>query len=966
MRNPNIDRPIPDLLLHEISAKIEKFDERMQAMGVSLCENPDLHKETLFVFTISDFIRRNCLRNSNFLRNLIDSGDLSRSYANDQYRQTLHGLVAPDTEADEVGKLLRQFRNREMVRIAWRDIVGYADFTETSNDLSNLADACLDTAISFLYQQKIEISGLPVDKRGHKQQLVVLGMGKLGARELNFSSDIDLIFAFSENGNTTGATGGISNTVFFTDLCRKLIRLLGSPTADGFVFRIDMGLRPYGNSGPLVLSFEAMESYYQEQGREWERYALIKARACAGDIDAGGVLLNRLKPFIFRRYLDYGTFDSIREMKLKISTEIARHGMADNIKLGPGGIREIEFFGQVFQLIRGGVEPALQNRAIRTILKTLEQNGTIEPTVWQDLDRAYLFLRSTENKLQEIGDQQTHHLPADVNAKCKLALAMGFTGYEAFNVRLAAERRAVHMHFGNLLQTNTAETAESDTQKNEQELKSVWLETASPEQSLAILTRFGFADPKSAINVLADLKNDFGTRSLSREGRNRLDRLIPIILAALHSSDKHPEAALLRIVDLLKAVQRRTCYLSLLIENKTALVHLIRLIAASPFIASFLSQHPVLLDELLDPRRLYAPPKRKDLVTELNVRMGRVPHDDLEYILEELCIFKQVNLLRVVSADVTGILPLMKVSDRLTYIAETIVAKVFEISFEYLKASHGEPACFLGNEPCGRGLGVVAYGKLGGLELGYGSDLDLVFLHAGIDGETTGGPRPVSNTQFFSRLGQRILHVLTTFTSAGRLYEIDMRLRPSGSAGMLVSHLEAFRQYQMEKAWTWEHQALVRARFICGNRQLQVRFDEIRAEVLAVKRDPQDLCREVIDMRTRLRKEQDKSSTEFFDLKNGPGGIVDIEFLVQYLVLKHAHTCPQLTRWPDNIRILKTLLEEGFMDKTTEALLRKSYLIYRAEAHRLSLLEKPAMVPADDYRSVAGQVTKTWQKYFGG
>jgi glutamate-ammonia-ligase adenylyltransferase len=790
-------------------------------------------------------------------------------------------------------------------------------------------------------------------------------MGKLGACELNFSSDIDLIFAFAENGTTRGGKRQVTNAEYFTALCRDIVRLIGAQGPEGVVFRVDLGLRPYGDSGPVAMSFDAMELYYQEQGREWERYAMIKARACAGDRAAGKRLLERLKPFVYRRYLDYGTYDSLRDMKKKISVEVARKGIRDNIKLGIGGIREIEFFGQVFQLIRGGVEPSLQERSILKVLAVLAAEGYIPQAAQDELTRAYHFLRNTEHRLQEYEDRQTHDLPQGDLQRRRLALSMGFADWPAFASELARVTAVVHDHFNHLLEQETVEESQQATTGNREDLQHLWEGNGSEEEALALLKTMGYDNPEAALKHLQTLRQEPSTGRLSAGGRRKLDLLIPAVIAAAGRSEEAPDVTLGRIVTLLTTIQQRTCYLSLLLENKNALHHLVRLTGASPFIASFLSRHPVLLDELLDPRTLYAPPEKADLEAAVRRRLARMATDDLEYQMEELCIFKQVNLLRVVSADVTGILPLMKVSDRLSYIAETVVDQVIDLSWSHLTGIHGTPACHLQNGDCGRGFAVIAYGKLGGLELGYGSDLDLVFLHAGTNGETTGGRVPIDSPQFFARLGQRMIHIMTTHTAAGRLYEIDMRLRPSGAAGMLVSHVEAFATYQLEAAWTWEHQALVRARFISGNAAIGERFDAIRKEVIARPRDCSQLRSEVQDMRQRLRHEQEKRVGGKFDIKQGAGGIVDIEFLVQYLILANAHANEALVEWTDNVRMLETLARNDIMDQRTAMELTECYLAYRHEAHRMSLNERPALVSDSEHTTSRQRVAEAWQRYLG-
>jgi glutamate-ammonia-ligase adenylyltransferase len=647
-------------------------------------------------------------------------------------------------------------------------------------------------------------------------------------------------------------------------------------------------------------------------------------------------------------------------MKQMIALEVKRKGMENNIKIGPGGIREIEFFGQIFQLIRGGVAPELQETGIQKVLEVLAGESYIPQNVCDELKDAYIFLRNTENRLQEFRDQQTHELPPDPIGKSRLAASMGFSDSTAFEVNLANHRKHVHRHFQMLLESSDSETQQKTIEK---QLERIWQNLMEGDQTREILSKIGYDQPNDVLHLLDYLRNDPETRSLSPRGRQRLNKLIPRVLKECAISEQ-PGGTLHRIIDLIKTIERRTSYLALLLENPTTLTHLVRLTSASPWLTSFLARHPVLLDELLDSRTLYRPPRLDAINRELRQRMDQIPPQDLEYQIEELCIFQQVNVLRVAAADVTGTLPLMRVSDHLSEIAETIMSEVTELAWNHLVEKHGIPTCRLGDDAYERGFVVIAYGKLGGLELGYGSDLDLVFLHAGTKGQTQGGPRPIDNAQFFNRLGQRVIHILTSHTRAGKVYEIDMRLRPSGSSGILVSHMNGFEEYQMKDAWTWEHQALIKARPICGEKLLTIRFEKIRREVLGRPRDKSKLQQEVAAMRERMRRELLKPENGIFDLKQDTGGMVDIEFLVQYLVLLKSNQNPELLKWTDNVRLLQTLIETGVMDEYTAHLLKHAYLIYRAAAHQLSLQEKPAKVPQEKYSRLRERVQEIWQAFF--
>ena len=948
------------------------FCGEAKATDASFDEDAQDAKALFRAFGFSDFVANGCICQPKMALDLIRSGDLVNRYDNGHFQKHLSRLLEslisdrPDSPVADLMPLLqatlRSFRRREMIRIAVRDLAGLSDLDDTMADLSALATAAIDSALALLYQQMTRTEGTPVDAAGNRQKLVVIGMGKLGAGELNFSSDVDLIFAFPAMGETRDGKAPCSNENFFNRLCRYLIQAIGENTTDGFVFRVDTRLRPFGDGGPLVMNFDYLEEYYQSQGREWERYALIKADVVAGDREAGRILLHRLRPFIYRRYLDFGVFESLREMKQKINAEVRRKRLHDNIKLGSGGIREIEFFGQMFQLIRGGVMPEFQQPAIQPVLATLGKEGIVPSSVCHELSSAYRFLRLLEHRLQEANDQQTHELPSRPVDRLRLARSMGFTTHEAFEKVLTDHRGRVRNHFGGLLATEEKDAAADQGEPFDISLfVDAWNLSVSTDERQKLLAAAGFKDAATVANLLETFKTEPTTRSLSSKGKGRLDRLMPRVLRAIRGCSV-PETVLGRILDLLKQIQQRASYLSLLLEYHNVLVHLVRLVSASPWIAAFLSRHPVLLDELLDPRSLYNPPGRNELRSRLERHLAAVADDDPEYQIESLCIFRQVNTLRVAASDITNVLPLMKVSDHLTWIAETILDKVVQISWDHLEKKHGRPTCSFKGKACDKGFAVIGYGKLGGIELGYASDLDLVFLHAADPGETVGGKQPIDNSYFFARLGQRVVHMLTAHTAAGALYETDMRLRPSGSSGLLVSHVDGFESYQLKEAWTWEHQALIRARPIVGDVVLMDAFHAIRKKVLCIRRESNPLKTEVREMREKMREYRPSGDRDGFDIKEDPGAIVDIEFIVQYLVLRFAHRHPETTRWTDNVRILQSLAEAGVIDEVTAYRLRRAYLIFRAAAHRLNLAERSTRVDGHRFAYLSDGVRRIWNQ----
>ncbi len=916
------------------------------ARGIRVPTDPGFSQARQRVWESSEFVALSCVRQPEIFAELLESGDLDRPFPADILTRQLEKVLDGIAESGALSRQLRRFRRRQMIRIIWRDIGLQVPLEETLSDLSDLAEACISQALGWLEKALRAEWGTPRDPRGNPQSLVVLAMGKLGARELNLSSDVDLIFTYPSAGETDGKRPR-TNEQFFTRLARQLIQVLEAPTSEGFVFRVDTRLRPFGSAGPLVISFGAMEDYYQSQAREWERYAMIKARVVAGPPADGQQLMKLLQPFIYRRYLDFGAVEALRSLKQRISQEVQRKGLEDHIKLGPGGIREIEFIGQTFQLIRGGREPALQVRPIRTVLRVLAEKGWLSGTVAKQLDEAYVFLRRLENRLQAWRDEQTHRLPQEEAGRWRVARAMGYADWPSFAQVLAAHRQRVQAQFDALF-------GEPDPQ--ESPWVQVWQGT---EAALPILTSGGFQAPEEALQQLTRFREGSQCRHLSARGRERLDRLMPQVLAAVGRTEA-PDRVLKRILPPLESIVRRTAYLAMLLEQPQILTQFTQLTAKSPWISQQIARHPLLLDELLDPRRLYAPLRRADLQEELRALLAAVDPEDLEQQMERLRQFAQGNRLRVAAADLVGAIPLMVVSDYLTEIAEVTLQGVIDPAEAYLREKYGAPG---GVPPDRSDFLIVGYGKLGGIELSYGSDLDLVFLQGRPGHQSmTQGKRSIANDQFYIRLGQRIVHMLTTRTPSGQLYEVDMRLRPDGNKGLLVRALSAFAQYEREEAWTWEHQALVRARPVAGDPTLFAPFQAIRREILCRARDPKQLQTEVRTMREKMRTNLDRSDGERFDLKQGVGGIVDIEFLVQYAVLRWAHRHPALTRWTDNIRLLDTLESLDLLpDRSAEAL-REAYKALRAAYHRSALQEQPSFVPAHQLRKERQQVQRLWQR----
>jgi len=941
---------LPDQLRSTVTDSLAKWGERLTELNLNISQTPEFTASIAKVWCSSLFVAESCTRKPELLVDLVNSGDLSAAYHQNSYVEKLaHAPV--ETQAELMTKL-RDFRRREMVRIAWRDLAGWAELSETLSELSHLADACIQYALHFLYQEACELRGTPLLSDGSPQQIVVLGMGKLGAYELNYSSDIDLIFAYAEDGVLPDRKE-TSYGEFFTRLCRNLVKVLDEITVDGFVFRTDIRLRPYGDSGPIIMTFDGMENYYQTQAREWERYAMIKVRQVAGDFKVGAELMAMFRPFVYRRYLDYGAFEELRSLKAQITQELRRKDRMENIKLGPGGIREIEFIGQAFQLIRGGNDKALQTRPILDVLQLLGERELLSQNDADQLKQSYCFLRRVENHIQQYQDRQTHDLPADPAAQQALAYSLDYPDWDSFKQHLDEVRKQVHGIFDQVFSLSKQDSENQDSHK-------IWACVADETELTEYLKEYGIQDAAAMLAAIRDFKHSLAVKRLTAKGAGVLDRLMPQLIEAMRQVN-NPDETLARILGLFEAVVGRNVYLSLLAENPGALAQLIRLSSASPWICDYLAQYPVLFDELLDTRSLYEPLKKADLDEQLKVLLAQIEVQDLEQLMVVLRQFKQLNVLRVAAADIMDVIPLMVVSDYLTYIAEAIVSHVVERAWLMLIDKHGLPP---DTDNTAINFAVIGFGKLGGIELGYGSDLDLVFLYDCKDGNAlTDGDKPISCSQFYGRLGLKIRHILDTKLLSGVLYEVDMRLRPNGDSGLLVTHINAYEDYLKNQAWTWELQALVRGRFIAGDPQLKVQYEAIRRRILSLPRDTENLKKEVREMREKMREALAAKDKDKFDLKQSKGGIADIEFIVQFGVLDQAAKNVALTTYTDNVRLLEGLQQQGFISKADEQILKNAYCAYRDFGHKLVLQGDKAVIAEADVAKMSTQVERIWHEY---
>ena len=827
---------------------------------------------------------------------------------------------------------LRRLRKTVMLNIITRDLDGRGDLAEVVATVTALAEISLATAVSHHSRWLAQQFGNPSGTlSGAKQQLNVIAMGKLGGAELNVSSDIDIVFAYPEDGNTDG-TRSISNHEFFIRLARKVISAIAEVTEQGFVFRVDTRLRPYGDSGPLAVSFDMLEEYFTTQGREWERYAWVKARNLTGT--ATVALDAVIAPFVYRRHLDYSAIASLRSLHAQIRQEAKKREIADNIKLGPGGIREIEFLVQVFQMIRGGREPALRLRPTLKALGLLGEKNILPAAAVTELHDAYVCLRNLEHRLQYLDDQQTQILPHTEEDRARVAEMMGCANYDALMKQLNLHRGAVSRHFEAIF----AGVKESGPAHGQTDLWSL-----SADELRTRLQAMGFVESERIHTRLAGVKGSARYRRMAASSQALLDRLVPQLLETARTLS-NPDATFERMLDVVDSIGRRESYLALLIEYPNATVGLARLASASPWAAEYLAQHPVLLDELINPQGGRDVPDwprlREGLRASLDEHEGNT-----ERQMDQLRHFKQTQTLRLLALDLAGILPLETLSDHLSELACTVLEEVLRLAWTAVRTRHRDQPRFA----------IVGYGKLGGKELGYASDLDLIFLY---DDDDAMAP------ENYARLAQRINTWLSSVTSAGILYESDLRLRPNGAAGLLVSDIGAFRDYQFNKAWVWEHQALTRARFVAGDTAIGATFEHIRTEVLCRPRALDSLASEIQSMRDKMRDAHPNASG-LFDLKHDRGGIVDVEFVVQFLVLGHAHRHPALTGNIGNLALLKLSASLGLLPDDLAVAAHAAYREFRRLQHAMRLQgERYARVDAVTVADHALAVQRIWQWIF--
>jgi len=859
--------------------------------------------------------------------------ELDRPFTASDMQRYLDAEAPADESA--LGKALRELRQRVMLTVLARDLAGVAGLAEVTGTMTALAEIAIGFACEKLGEWARPAYGSPIGaESGTPQTLMVVGMGKLGGRELNVSSDIDLVFLYPEDGDTDGARS-ISNFEYCLRLARRLIAVLNEITEDGFVFRVDMRLRPYGDSGPLVCSLAMLENYLVTQGREWERYAWIKGRLIHGGQERALEAL--VRPFVFRRHLDYGALASMRDLHAQIRQDVKRRDIAEDIKLGPGGIREIEFIAQVFQLIRGGREAGLRIRATLEVLALLAERRWLPAEAVEELSQAYLCLRALEHRLQYLDDAQTHALPASDEDRAAIAQAMGCDAWPAFAARLDAHRAAVSRHFEQIFATGPEPREESGGAPA--------AAVEREEETLAAkLAALGYRESAALAARVSALRTGSRYRQMPASGQARIDRLLPRMLDAAARFD-NPDVTLEGLLELVEHIGRRESYLALLIEYPQSLEAVAKLASTSRWAAEYLARHPILLDELLDTRALYAPPDWRELATGLAARLDE--HEgDTERRMDVLRHFKHAQTFRLLAQDLAGLLPVETLSDHLSDLACLVLAEVMRLAWSELRTRHRESPRFA----------IAGYGKLGGKELGYASDLDIIFVY---DDE-----EPVA-AEVYSRYALRINSWLTTVTPAGLLYDTDLRLRPDGASGLLVSPMQAFLDYQRGKAWVWEHQALTRARHVAGDAGIGARFEALRCEILCKPRDAASLAGEIVAMRQKMLDAHPNPSG-LFDLKHDRGGIIDVEFIVQHLVLGYAHAHPELTGNIGNLALLRLAGRLGLVPAPLAEQVHGAYRRYRSLQHALRLRgERYARVERGSAEAEIDAVVSLWDAVFG-
>jgi glutamate-ammonia-ligase adenylyltransferase len=947
-------------LTHQVV--LPNFQQDFDAILAQLNDDALLLKyqqELYAVWYASPFIKRVCTSQPKWLHQLLADNELHKNCDANKYRKLLQPIIVTADSVEILQQQLRQQRTAAFARIAWRDLQQYTTVEQTLHELSAFAEVCVQETLQWCFQW--------LQLRPHanefiktlQQNIVIFALGKLGGGELNFSSDIDIVIAYSDDNQFTQDESAKA-IEFYLKVVQLFIKVLSEQTQDGFVFRVDTRLRPFGESGALVPSFLSIDLYFQTHGRDWERYAWMKARAIAGDVQHGEEFLQEITPFIYRRYLDYGAMQSLREMKALIDVKARQDSAKENLKIGFGGIREIEFIAQMFQLIYGGKDSSLRIRSTLKALQQLEKQGLLTEDWVSDLKTAYIFLRKAENVLQLRDDQQTHTLPIVEEQRSHYAFSIGMQHWQTFYAEYKKQINIVNNLYQSLLE---ADGEAKQDELNDNEFRKIWLQIDDAEYCLNVLNKHFAESAQLIYEHLNNFSQSSRVKKLVPIARTRLDRLMPIFLHQLQGIEE-PLAVFDRFLNILKKIVQRSTYISLLIENKNKLSSIFMLIQASPWVSQYLAMYPLLLDEVLRMDKTYKPPSMDEMNQQLVASLASAEMG-LEEYMGSLREFKHSQVIQIAAADVVENYPIMKVSDHLSWLAETCLRSALEYAYRELVEKYGKPKSVLDNQAYTPEVLIIEYGKLGGLELGYGSDLDIVFLHnsEGSFCETSGiekGVGKIHNEVFFTRLVQRTIHILTTVMAGGRVFEIDLRLRPHGESGPVISSISAYENYLMNDAWMWELQALVRARAVTASKKMHEKFESIRRKVLSQARNKNDVQAAIIEMRNKMLSANEKKSSDEFNIKKDEGGVIDIEFIVQFLVLSYSERYPQICEHTDNIRILDACAEVSLLGQKNAEELKQIYLKYRKHLHQLSLKLLPDIVDSKVFSKERSVVQNYW------
>jgi len=944
---------LPDELKQYSDIQYERLKGKLTEEQFALL---DLRPEFRFVLALSEFVSNTIYSYPKECCQLIEQGALDDPSFHIEPALYVKEYVDDKLSDFDLKRRLRVLRRIHYMAIAWRDLCGFADINEVFEKLSSLAEAVVLRLLEVVRSQLKKVYGDAFDSDGSPLPLLVIGMGKLGGRELNFSSDIDLIFTYPMEGETSGPRV-VTFREFFSKIVQRMANFLSDITSDSFCYRIDLRLRPFGDAGAIVNSFDALQVYYETQGRTWERYALVKGRILGQSEEQDSYaaeLTSMLRPFVYRRYLDYGAIQSLRKLKHLIESEVRRRCLNNNFKLGKGGIREIEFISQAFALMRGGRYTELREESLRKSLKNIISLDLIPREICEKLDESYVYLRRLENIIQEISDKQTQNLPDNSKDMARVVAAMNYDSEEHFRADLDEVMQFVHEEFKKVV---------ADEEDSEEDYKNfdLWEADSDLEEMCAELEphMVNKENTRDMAGDIITLKTSLARMPVGPVGRETLLELMPKVIYLI-AKEQQSAALFKRMSGLIEKIALRTPYIQLLRDKNEVLERFIELLKDNHFASELITSHPILLDELFIPQYFTKPPSPDEFLSMLQEQLLRIDRDDLEAVMEELRLFKKIMVFRIALSDKAGKLPLMKISDALTWLAEALIKELIVIAWELNVQKYGEPEGRSVNDP---GIAVIGYGKLGGIELGYKSDLDMVFLKRAGDG-VTNGENGVPESIFYQRLIQRIMHLATTTTVGGILYDLDMRLRPDGDTGVLISDTDSFDLYQKGRAWTWEHQALVRARPIAGSADIIEKFNQIREEVIRAEKDDQKLKEDVVGMREKMRSHLDRSSDKLYDIKHGVGGMIDIEFISQYLLLKYAPIYPQMKLWSDNVRILEECSNLGIVDKSITDELIAAYIDIRQVYHELSLADLPRLISVSDRIPATYRVEEIWKKIF--